>query len=121
MPLTLTVGVSRRAVSAVTPRREKLKLVRCCCSSVPVRNASAAVPNDARLTERAEDPVFVEPELLACRRLGDSSTRCGRRLTRGEQVDRAVLAEQVAAADLEERARRDLELLGDAAAPCSEL
>ena len=43
--MTLTARVSFRAMSALTLRREKLKLDRRCCSTVALTNASAAVSN----------------------------------------------------------------------------
>ena len=105
--MTLTARVSLRAMSALTLRREKLKLERRCCSNVRVDERVGGGVEHARLAEGARSARYSMIGVDALLRVERDAR---------EEVQRAVLAEHVAPADLEERARRDVEPLGRDAA-----
>ena len=117
----LTSRVSRRSSSALNARRAKLKLDRICCSIVAGQKGIGRRTDDPRLAKCAEHPILAEPVARAVglpRRLlvGEKRRILRAQTDAGEQVHRAILAEQIAPADFEKRAGRDLQLLGRDAA-----
>ena len=115
-PLALTPEENRCTSSARPICRSKLKLDRYPRSETPTTTRSEVAPRDTGFAVAGLDAVLAQPVV---RRRARTSSRRGRDL-RGvlgaeahprEQVDGAILAPQVAPADLEEPPRREVQAL----------